>query len=51
MEQPGESGRRVVKAVSQEPGMKLVGAVDVKASAPELVLPDGAGKVPFSDRF
>jgi 4-hydroxy-tetrahydrodipicolinate reductase len=47
----GRVGQEVVKAVSQEPGMKLVGAVDLKVSAPELVLPDGAGKVPFSADF
>lgn len=47
----GRVGQEVVKAVSQEPGMRLVGAVDLKASAPELVLPDGAGKVPFSADF
>jgi 4-hydroxy-tetrahydrodipicolinate reductase len=47
----GRVGQEVVKAVSQEPGMKLVGAVDVKVSAPELVLPDNAGTVPFSTDF
>jgi 4-hydroxy-tetrahydrodipicolinate reductase len=44
----GRVGQEVVKAVSQEPGMQLVGVVDIKAPAPELVLPDG-GKVPFSN--
>jgi 4-hydroxy-tetrahydrodipicolinate reductase len=47
----GRVGQEVVKAVCQESGMKLVGAVDIKASGPELVLPDGAGKVPFSTDF
>lgn len=47
----GRVGQEVVKAVSQEPGMQLVGAVDLKASTPELVLPEGAGKVPFSTDF
>jgi 4-hydroxy-tetrahydrodipicolinate reductase len=47
----GRVGQEVVKAVSQEPGMQMVGAVDLKASAPELVLPEGAGKVPFSTDF
>jgi len=47
----GRVGQEVVKAVSQEPGMQLVGAVDLKAPAPELVLPEGAGKVPFSTDF
>ena len=43
----GRVGQEVVRAVSQEPDMKLVGAVDLKASADSLVLPDGT-KVPFS---
>jgi 4-hydroxy-tetrahydrodipicolinate reductase len=43
----GRVGQEVVKAVSQELDMQLVGAVDVKVSAPELLLPDG-GKVPYS---
>jgi len=47
----GRVGQEVVKAVSQEPGMQLVGAVDIKASAPELALPEGGGKVPFSTDF
>jgi 4-hydroxy-tetrahydrodipicolinate reductase len=47
----GRVGQEVVKAVSQEPEMQLVGAVDLKVSAPELVLPEGAGKVPFSTDF
>jgi 4-hydroxy-tetrahydrodipicolinate reductase len=47
----GRVGQEVVKAVSQEPGMQLAGAVDLKATAPELTLPDGAVKVPFSTDF
>jgi 4-hydroxy-tetrahydrodipicolinate reductase len=47
----GRVGQEVIKAVSQEPGMKLAGAVDVKANAPELVLPEGGGKVPYSTDF
>jgi 4-hydroxy-tetrahydrodipicolinate reductase len=43
----GRVGQEVVKAVGQEPEMKLVGAVDIKAPVPELLLPDG-GKVRFS---
>ncbi len=47
----GRVGQEMVKAICAEPGMKVVGAVDLKASAPELVLPEGAGKVPFSSDF
>jgi len=43
----GRVGQEVVRAVSQEPGLELVGAVDVKASATELLLPEG-GKIPYS---
>ena len=46
----GRVGQEVVRAVSQEPDMQLVGAVDVKAPATELVLPDGS-KVPYSKDF
>ncbi len=44
----GRVGQEVVKAVCQEPGMQIVGAVDLKVSGDSLVLPDGSGKVPFS---
>ncbi len=44
----GKVGREVVNAVCQEPGMKLVGAVDLKASTDYLPLPDGSGRVPIS---
>jgi 4-hydroxy-tetrahydrodipicolinate reductase len=43
----GNVGREVVKAVTQEPDMKLVGAVDVKATGDSLTLADGS-KIPFS---
>jgi 4-hydroxy-tetrahydrodipicolinate reductase len=43
----GRVGQEVVKAVCQEPEMKLVGAVDIKAAGKTLALPDGA-TVPFS---
>ncbi len=46
----GRVGQEVVRAVSQEPEMQLAGAVDVKAPAAELALPDG-GKVPYSKDF
>jgi 4-hydroxy-tetrahydrodipicolinate reductase len=44
----GRVGQEVVKAVCQEPGMRLVGAVDVKVSGEPLSLPDGSGSVPFT---
>src|SRR4030042_1405338 len=44
----GRVGQEVVKAVCQEPDMKLVGAVDLKVPGDSLTLPDGSGKVPFS---
>ncbi len=46
----GRVGQEVVRAVGQEPGMKIVGAVDLKVSAKQLTLPDGA-TVPFSDNL
>jgi 4-hydroxy-tetrahydrodipicolinate reductase len=45
----GRVGQEVVKAVCQEPGMQLVGAVDLKVSGDYLILPDGSARVPFSD--
>jgi 4-hydroxy-tetrahydrodipicolinate reductase len=42
----GRVGQEVVKAVCQEPEMKLVGAVDVEATGETLTLPDGT-TVPF----
>jgi 4-hydroxy-tetrahydrodipicolinate reductase len=47
----GRVGQEVVRAVCQEPGMTLVGAVDLKVSADSLALPDGSGSVPFSADF
>ena len=44
----GRVGQEVVKAVCQDPETVLVGAVDLKASADTLSLPDGSGSVPFS---
>ncbi|MHB8105283.1 MAG: 4-hydroxy-tetrahydrodipicolinate reductase [Dehalococcoidales bacterium] len=46
----GRVGQEVVKAVCQEPDMKLVGAVDIKVAGDSLALPDGS-KVPFSTDF
>jgi 4-hydroxy-tetrahydrodipicolinate reductase len=44
----GRVGQEVVKAVCQEPGMQLVGAVELKVATAQLALPDGSGTVPFS---
>jgi len=46
----GRVGQEVVKAVSAETDMQIVGAVDVKASSTELALPD-SGKIPYSKDF
>jgi len=46
----GRVGQEVVRAVTAEAGMTLVGACDLKAGAGTLSLPDG-GEVPFSNDF
>jgi 4-hydroxy-tetrahydrodipicolinate reductase len=43
----GRVGQEVVKAVCQEPGLQLVGAVDINVRGETLPLPDGSGSVPF----
>src|SRR3990172_9443040 len=43
----GRMGQEVIKALCQETGVQLVGAVDMYASADSLALPDGSA-VPFS---
>ncbi len=47
----GKMGQEVVKAVSQEPDLQLVGAVELKVSQDYLTLPDGSSKVPFSSNL
>ena len=44
----GKVGQEVVKTVSCEDDMQLVGAVDIKAAKDSLLLPDGSSSVPFS---
>jgi len=44
----GRMGMTVLGAVCADPGTVAVGAVDAKASAPSLQLPDGSGSVPLS---
>jgi 4-hydroxy-tetrahydrodipicolinate reductase len=46
----GRVGQEVVKAAGQEPGMKVVGGVDVKVTAKQLTLPDGT-TAPLSDNL
>ena len=45
----GRVGQEVVKAVCQEPGMQLVGAVEAEVAEDYLTPPDGSEPVPFSD--
>jgi 4-hydroxy-tetrahydrodipicolinate reductase len=47
----GKVGREVVRAVSIDPATKLVGAVDIKAAAKTLNIPDTAESVPLSGNF
>jgi 4-hydroxy-tetrahydrodipicolinate reductase len=44
----GRIGQEVVNAVCREPETQLVGAIDLKAPADFLTLPDGSGTIPFS---
>ena len=44
----GKMGQEVVKAVCQEEGMQLVGAVELEVADDYIVLPDGSDRVPFS---
>lgn len=44
----GKVGREVINAVCREPGLDLVGAVDMNISTDQLPLPDGSGTIPFS---
>ncbi len=44
----GRMGGEVIGALCQEPGMQLVGAVDVKAKEDHLLKPDDSGAVPLS---
>jgi 4-hydroxy-tetrahydrodipicolinate reductase len=40
-------GQMLLGALSQDQGIQLVGAVDIKATAPELLLPGGRGAIPL----
>jgi 4-hydroxy-tetrahydrodipicolinate reductase len=44
----GRMGKEIIGALCPEPGMQLVGAVDIKAKESSLAKPDGSGSVPLS---
>jgi 4-hydroxy-tetrahydrodipicolinate reductase len=44
----GKMGKEVVAAISRDPELEMVGAVDIKATQDQLTLPDGSTKVPLS---
>ena len=44
----GKMGREMVAGISRDPELKLVGAVDIKATQDFLTLPDGSTKIPLS---
>lgn len=47
----GRMGREVVNALCREPGIKLVGAIELNVSENLLTLPDGSVSVPFSSNL
>ena len=44
----GRVGQVIVKALCHEPGVRVVGAVELRVSEDRLPLPDGSGAVPLS---
>jgi 4-hydroxy-tetrahydrodipicolinate reductase len=44
----GRMGQEIIKALCREPGMQVVGAVELKPAEDYLALPDRSGSVPFS---
>ena len=44
----GRMGREVINALCVEPGMQLVGTLELQATEDYLALPNDSGKVPFS---
>jgi 4-hydroxy-tetrahydrodipicolinate reductase len=44
----GKMGKEITSALCREPGMQLVGAVDIEAREGSLAKPDGSGSVPLS---
>ena len=47
----GKMGQAVINAVSRDPELDLIAAVDAKASRDQLPLPDGSGEIPLSDEL
>ncbi len=47
----GRLGQEVINALSREPEMQVVGAVELQVSEDYLPLPDGSGTVPFSSNL
>ena len=44
----GRMGREVINAICRDSELEAVGAVDLKAERDRLLLPEGAGEIPFS---
>lgn len=44
----GRMGQEIANGLSREPGIQVVGGVDVKAASEHLALPDNLGQVPLS---
>src|SRR3990170_1813145 len=44
----GRMGQIMVSGLSREPGLQVVGAVDIRAAQDSLPLPDGSGTIPLS---
>jgi 4-hydroxy-tetrahydrodipicolinate reductase len=44
----GKVGQEIISTLGTEPGLRLVGAVDIKADQAYLELPGKAGKVPYA---
>lgn len=44
----GRMGREIASGLCREPGMQVVGAVELKVDQDYLPLPDGSGKIPLS---
>lgn len=45
----GRMGQQIISGLSGEPGIQVVGAVDINANRDSFELPDGLGTIPFSD--
>ena len=47
----GKMGREIINAVCREPGMQVVGAVELQVSEDSFPLPDSSGSVPLSSNL